>query len=278
MGRNQADWNRPLSWNFRPSEFDQYQIRQPRLLQEQDPDVVVSLQRVLAETHGKSLSPFLPRSVEGKSQSRIFSSHSFSKNKGGKPSSEFRKKSASVSQKMKEHPRLIGLTGTNGAGKGEAAAYLEKKRYEYFSLSDLIREELTKRDEEVTRDNLIRMGNQLREKFGADILARQVMEKIKGKAVIDSIRNPKEVEYLRKQKDFILLSIDAPVELRYERVRQRGRIESALNLREFIRKEEEEMTSRKNGQQLRNCMSLADITLTNDGTLEDLYQKLEALL
>jgi len=179
---------------------------------------------------------------------------------------------------MKKHPRLIGLTGTNGAGKGEVAAYLVKKGYEYFSLSDLIREELTKRDEDVTRDNLIRMGNQLREKFGADILARQVMEKIKGgKAVIDSIRNPKEVEYLRKQKDFILLCIDAPVELRYERVRQRGRIESAENLREFIRKEEEEMTSHENGQQLRNCMSLADMTLINDGTLEDLYQKLEAL-
>lgn len=179
---------------------------------------------------------------------------------------------------MKKHARLIGLTGTNGAGKGEVAAYFVKKGYEYFSLSDLIREELIKRDEEVTRNNLIKMGNQLREKFGADILARLIMEKIRGKAVIDSIRNPKEVEYLKKQKNFILLSIDAPVEIRYERVRKRGREESASNLREFICKEEEEMTSLRNGQQLRNCMSLADITLINDSILEDLYQKLEELL
>jgi dephospho-CoA kinase len=179
---------------------------------------------------------------------------------------------------MKKIPRLIGLTGTNGSGKGEVATFFKKKGYECFSLSDLIREELIKRDEDVTRDNLIKTGNQLREKFGADILARLVMDKIKGKTVIDSIRNPKEVECLRKQKNFILLSVDAPVELRYERAKKRGRIESATNLREFIRKEEEEMTSHKNGQQLRNCMSLADITLINDGTLEDLYQKLEALL
>jgi len=179
---------------------------------------------------------------------------------------------------MKKQPRLIGLTGTNGAGKGEVAAYLLKKGYEYFSLSDLIREELTKRDKGITRDNLIKMGNQLREKFGANFLARQVMEKVKGKSVIDSIRNPKEVEYLRKQKEFILLSIDAPIELRYERAKKRGRIESAKNLREFIQKEEEEMTNHKNGQQLLNCMSLADISLINDGTLEELYQKLEALL
>ena len=179
---------------------------------------------------------------------------------------------------MKKQPKLIGITGTNGAGKGEVAAYLVNKGYEYFSLSDLIREELIKRDEDITRDNLIKTGNQLREKFGADILARLVMEKIREKAVIDSIRNPKEVEYLRKQKNFILLSVDAPVELRYERVKKRGRKESAETMREFIRKEEEEMTSYKNGQQLRNCMSLADVILINDGSLEDLYQKLEALL
>jgi dephospho-CoA kinase len=30
---------------------------------------------------------------------------------------------------MKKHARLIGLTGTNGAGKGEVAAYFVKKGY-----------------------------------------------------------------------------------------------------------------------------------------------------
>jgi len=110
---------------------------------------------------------------------------------------------------MKKEVRLIGLTGTNGAGKGEVAAYFEKKGYAYFSLSDLIREELLKKGKEVTRNNLIKMGNQFREKGGYDILARLVMKKVKGKAVIDSIRNPKEVEYLRKQKSFILLAVDA---------------------------------------------------------------------
>jgi len=179
---------------------------------------------------------------------------------------------------MKEQPRLIGLTGTNGAGKGEVAAYFVKKGYRYFSLSDLIRDELRKKGDEVTRDNLIRMGNKLREKLGADILARLVMKKIKEKAVIDSIRNPREVEYLRKQKNFILLAVDAPIEIRYERVKKRGRKESAENLREFIHKEEEEMTSHEKAQQLGNCMSMADVTIINDGSLEDLCQKLEALL
>ncbi len=74
--------------------------------------------------------------------------------------------------------RLIGLTGTNGAGKGEVAAFSRKKGYAYFSLSDLIRDELKKKGKQASRDNLIQMGNRLREKFGPDILARLVMKKI----------------------------------------------------------------------------------------------------
>lgn len=179
---------------------------------------------------------------------------------------------------MKKKTQLIGLTGTNGAGKGEVAAYFVKKGYQYFSLSDLIREELMKRGEKVSRNNLIKMGNQLREKYGPDILARMVIEKIKGKSVIDSIRNPKEVGYLRKQKNFILIAIDAPVELRYKRTGKRGRDESSSSLNEFIQKEEEEMTNHEKRQQLRNCMNMADFTIINDGSLEDLHHKLEDLL
>jgi len=158
------------------------------------------------------------------------------------------------------------------------AVYLVKKGYSYFSLSDLIRDELRKKGEEINRNNLIKMGNKLREKLGVDILARLVMENIKRKAVIDSIRNPKEVEYFRKQKNFLLLAIDAPVKIRYKRAKKRGREESASNLQEFIKKESEEMTNQEKGQQLHSCMNMADITIINDGTLEDLYQKLEALI
>lgn len=174
--------------------------------------------------------------------------------------------------------RFIGLTGTNGAGKGEAAAYFVKKGFHYISLSDLIREELIKRGEEVSRNNLIKIGNELRKKYGPDILARMVMKKIKEKAVIDSIRNPKEVDFFRKQENFIFLAIDAPAELRYKRTRKRGRDESASNLKEFIQKEEEEMSNREKGQQLRTCMNMADYTIINDGSLQDFHQKLEDLL
>ncbi|MCI4445736.1 MAG: AAA family ATPase [Candidatus Aminicenantes bacterium] len=173
--------------------------------------------------------------------------------------------------------KLIGLTGTNGAGKGEVAAFFKGLGYAYISLSDILRDELKKRGLEISRDNLIACGNELREKYGPDILARRAAEKIAGPTVIDSIRNSKEVEYLRSLGQFILIAVDAPVEIRFERVKKRGRNESASTLEEFRQKEELERRGQLNGQQLEACMSLADITIINDSTVEDLRHKLEAL-
>jgi len=174
--------------------------------------------------------------------------------------------------------KTIGLTGTNGSGKGAAAEYFISKEYTYYSLSDVIREELKKDGLEPTRDNLIRKGNELRSFGGADFLARQVMEKVEGKAVIDSIRNPEEVRFLKGKKNFILLAIDADVELRYERVKKRGRDESAASLQEFIEKEDKEKTTNSMQQQLHTCLEMANFTVLNEGSLEDLYNKLEKFL
>lgn len=178
---------------------------------------------------------------------------------------------------MSTRYRLIGLTGTNGSGKGTAASFFVRRGYAYFSLSDLLREELEKAGKAATRNNLIQMGNSLRARFGADVLARRVLDRVTGPAVIDSIRNPGEVDTLRAQEGFILLAIDAPAEVRYQRVKSRGREESAATLEEFIHKEAEEMTTSERSQQIQTCMAMADTTIINDGTTQDLHQKLESI-
>jgi dephospho-CoA kinase len=178
---------------------------------------------------------------------------------------------------MSAAPRLIGLTGTNAAGKGEAAAYFGTRGYAYFSLSDVIREELARRGEPASRDNLIRTGNELRERFGADVLARRTVEKVgrDGRAVIDSVRNMSEVAFLRGQTGFVLLAIDAPVAARFARTAARGRDESANDLEAFRRKEDEERRGGPAGQQLEACMAAADRLIINDGTLPEFHRRLE---
>ena len=61
---------------------------------------------------------------------------------------------------------IIGLTGKNAAGKGEVAKFLETRGFHYFSLSDVLREELKRRRLAPTRDHLTRVGNELREHYG----------------------------------------------------------------------------------------------------------------
>jgi len=179
---------------------------------------------------------------------------------------------------MKTSVRVIGLTGTNGAGKGEAAAFFATHAFKVFSLSDIIREDLKKKAQPLSRDNMIRAGNTLRRSFGADVLARRTLKRIRGRSVIDSIRNPSEVEHLRTHPGFILLTVDAPAAIRFSRVLKRGRIESASTLEEFSAKEKEEMSADSTSQQLHACMALADHTIINDGTLEDLHRQLEIFL
>src|SRR3989344_757822 len=177
---------------------------------------------------------------------------------------------------------IIGLTGKNAAGKGEAAAYLKKKGVEYHSLSDVLREEAAKRNIEHTRDNLISLGNQLRKKFGANYLAKKINQKIQSSHVedfvVDSIRSPFEIEELRKNKDFVLVAIEAPAELRFERLLKRGRLGDAATLEEFKIQEEKENLNNPPGQQLDKCVSMADRKIANDGQLEHLHQKIAKLI
>src|SRR5215475_11113775 len=113
---------------------------------------------------------------------------------------------------------LIGLTGRNAAGKGEVAQYLQRKSFYYYSLSDAIRDEIRSQGEEPTRERLIIVGKELRQKYGAAVLAERVLSKIEDdrQYIIDSIRNPSEVNAFGAAKHFKLIRVEAPPEVRFE--------------------------------------------------------------
>lgn len=176
---------------------------------------------------------------------------------------------------------IIGLTGKNAAGKGEVADFLKDKSFYYFSLSDAIRDELDKRKIAITRDSLIATGNELREKFGADILARRTLEKLDPNRnyVVDSIRNPAEVEALRKSGRFVLFNIDAPANIRFERIKSRKRENDPQTLEEFRQKEQAESKNLSaHMQSIEDCQVMADYTIINEGSLEDLHKHVAELV
>ena len=176
---------------------------------------------------------------------------------------------------------IIGLTGKNGAGKTAVCDYLRARGFEYASLSDAIRAEIRRRGEEVTRDRLIETGTEMREKGGAGILAERVLAGLETEHnyVIDSIRNPAEVEALRRRPDFTLFSIEAAAKTRFERSLARARENAAATFEQFMAEEERELEpDNPAAQRLVATMTLADVLIENNGTIEALYGKLDAVL
>ena len=178
---------------------------------------------------------------------------------------------------------IIGLTSFLGAGKTTIADYLVKKGFVFYSLSDVIRDEIKSRGQEITRTRLQRVGTELRKRFGNSVLADRVLEKIGQEPekdfVIDSIRNPAEVEALRQRKDFTLVFVDAPIEVRFERIKTRQREKDPVALEDFKKAEQKELENKDSAnQQLLRCREMADLIIHNDSTLESLYKKIDNLL
>lgn len=168
---------------------------------------------------------------------------------------------------------IIGLTGKNAAGKGELAKHIQSKGFVYFSLSDALREEATRRGLDHSRDTLINLGNKLRKKFGNGILAKRINEKImknpKKDFVIDSIRNPGEIMELRKNKGFLLIGVVTDQKIRFQRLLKRGRLGDAATFEEFRKQEDRENNDEESGQQLDKCLELADKHISSNGTIDE---------
>ncbi|MBI5398062.1 AAA family ATPase [Candidatus Woesearchaeota archaeon] len=175
---------------------------------------------------------------------------------------------------------IIGLTGMYASGKDSVAEYLVSKGFKHISLSDMLREELNRRSVEITRDNLISIGNELREKFGHGTLGERALESIKlkeGAYVVTSIRTPAEAKALRKHGHFFLVEVRSPIKIRFARIKQRNRENDPRTLKELKEKEKIESQESGPGQQLTNVAKLAEIVVINDRRLKELHKKVDRL-
>jgi len=176
---------------------------------------------------------------------------------------------------------IIGLTGKNGSGKTAVCEYLKSRGFVYRSLSDEIREEIQRRGREIDRDTLIEVGNELRNEFGPGILAERIVAGLENDQnyVIDSIRNPSEVEAFRSRGDFTLIGLESDPKMRFQRSKKRGRENAAQTFEQFLEEESRELDSDDPvRQQLNATQRAADLIVTNNGTLEGLHRRLDELL
>lgn len=175
---------------------------------------------------------------------------------------------------------IIGLTGKNASGKGEVAQFLKSRNFVYYSLSDAIREEILSRKGEVTRERLIAVGNELRKRFGPSVLADRILTHLEADKnyVIDSIRNPFEVESLKRRRGFYLVNVTADEQTRFERLVKRGREGDPISFEKFKLLEQKEESADETAQQLTETAKLADTELANDTDLNNLHKRLLLLI
>lgn len=174
---------------------------------------------------------------------------------------------------------VIGLTGLMGSGKGEAVNILKRLGFRHVILSSLIKEEAARRGAEETRDELVKIGNELRRDGGAGILAKLALEKVLaggGDWVVDGIRNPAEIRELRKEPTVKIIGLSAKREILVERILSRSRTGDAITCKDILKKLQREKGKGepKEGQQVGKCLKMADKIIKNEGNLKKLEEML----
>lgn len=180
---------------------------------------------------------------------------------------------------------IIGVTGPLCAGTDTFGEILRKEKgFIWFGYSDILREELKKRNIEITRKNLQDIGDELRKRDGLGVLSKIIIEKIENgfNYVVGNIRNPGEVDVMRAWfgKNFVLVRIDADVEVRFERLSRRRREKDPRTWDEFRKVEDRDfgVNEKSYGQQHAAVFQMADFSIDNSGTFEEFREKVEELL
>lgn len=185
---------------------------------------------------------------------------------------------------------IIGLCGRVGAGKETLTSFLREKGFVYYETSKLINEELVKLGIEVTRTHQQDWADKQREKFGVGALMRLMLEKANQDKtknyIFDSLRNAGEAEFLKKEcEDFILIGVDAPQKLRFERIISRNKLSDPKTWEEFLIVDERDNFDLSNpmGQQTGKLLEIADFVIVNDASLEksmneikEVWERIEA--
>ena len=176
---------------------------------------------------------------------------------------------------------LIGITGTNGSGKGAVVEYLVgSKGFSRYSGRSIILQEVEARHLPNKRGTMRDVANELRREHGPAYLMEKLyaMAKDDTNAVLESVRTIGEAEFLKSKGAFII-AVDAKKETRYERVLSMNHDAVPISFQDFSLMEDREMSSSDPwDMNVFGVMQLADARVMNDGTLEELHLQIDTAL
>lgn len=174
--------------------------------------------------------------------------------------------------------RIIAFVGMPASGKSEASVIAQDRNIPVVNMGNVVREEAAKNGLPPTDENIGGTGTKLRNEEGMDIIARRCVPKIRkldsNLIVIDGIRNIDEINHFKEQfgNNFMLVAIHTPLEVRLDRVKNRGRSDDMTNISELEQRDE-----REKSWGLDKAIGMADITIDNTSTLPEFRSEIVKL-
>ena len=182
---------------------------------------------------------------------------------------------------------IIGFAGTFGSGKDTLADYLKTKyNFLHVSTGDIIREFAKEKYGSIERPVLFKMATYLRNNYGPAFLVERSIDKYNNNlklyngVIVSGLRSIGEAKKI-KELDGVLVYIDAPIEVRHDRMIKRSRDnETQITLKDFKARENKEMSSGVADEDfnIKRIGEMADITLINNLPKEQFYEKAEKAL
>ena len=172
---------------------------------------------------------------------------------------------------------IIGVAGPLAVGKDTVSDILTQQGFVNFSYGDYLRRECARRGLPIDRPTLVWLADEYRSKDPA-YLSKELIKDVEAQgvanAVLSGIRAPGEIEALRSRKDFQFWWIDAPIEIRYKRIKEHPRDErDTISFEEFKAHEHREIHGINTQINFTKIKEYADRVILNDGDINLLKQR-----
>jgi len=175
--------------------------------------------------------------------------------------------------------KIIALVGLAGSGKSSAVEYLTEKGFPKIYFGGVIYKAMDEAGIEKTWDNQQQFREEIRRREGKDFVIKRVIKNIhdlinagQNKIVLDGLYTWSEYKFLKHEfpGQVVVIAIVTPKYLRYQRMAKR--IERPMQPHEVDQRDWSEIENLEKG----GPIAIADYFTINDGSLEQLHQKIDA--
>ncbi|XVH30267.1 AAA family ATPase [Haloferacaceae archaeon DSL9] len=176
--------------------------------------------------------------------------------------------------------RVLGTVGLPGSGKGEAAAVARESGIPVVTMGDVIRRACLDRGFDPAEHHG-EMAQTLREEEGVAAIAERSLPLVRDAladadaVLVDGLRSMAEVDRFEAAfgDAFVLVSVEAPFDVRAERLANRGRDSSDNDLERLRARDEREL-----GFGMGEVIDNADVRVENTDSLESFRRAIRRVL